>query len=1259
MAYDYNKALSIWKNMTAQQKADYMEKNKNDASFIQFQNDLRNNSTAKTVSTPTNTSSSNSVITNPQNTVLNNSSTTIKNPTSSTSNAFGYKPPQTNASNDFYWDTSWATNRTQYKGTNTTGTNNYQYDANLTLDSIKNQNRLWWNDAIAESQRTWQSYLPWRNNTWANALYNAWITDAEGIKKVLSQYSSFANFFEEGQNNTVQAIMNRIWELQNQINQQKNNWWAIQTAQTTTTAENRGTIGILGTDDPTTGWDYLWNVDRVLRESQWFGLEEMKRMYPEEYEKMMPYIMSQKGVRDATDPASRKQLDWVIQYILWVWVWYGSDMSVLKRYEEAINSKFKNPDQVTKDMQDVINLRTRWMSNQEIANQLGMSEDQVNQLVLLANWDSSSRAWDYYALTDVASKQITEEYDIQMARNNEEKQIALDRANQQAQWAYEDYKTNLERQQKVNEINSHNAHMMASVYWFAFSDKWLQGLQYVGEQGQNMIDDIIKNYDRTDTTIAQNVADIIRNWQWNNDDLIREGENALRNAINYYLSQTLANQEKYGIMGMEAQQAFTQWVQNFITQAEKIYNDALTRQQNNLTTLMNNIANLSALQAQNMTLRNTAIQQFQTEALNMNSSQLQSLANQLWLWGDIQTLQNYQVQASVNYLNSIQAGAGAMFQGEIENKLKDWFTPMQAISQVMNSAEYKAKYGTTTDNDMPWAMSDWQLYNKKTGQLWQNVKNTATVTWSNGVAMYDSNGKLYTYDWDDRYLGSDWQFHQVGSQTQWTDGAKSSDYIKMEDENGNQVLVNPLTKEIITPEELFKNKKDNQTITNFKNWLSTSSVQFAQQYWVNGTTIGQTWEKGGQCWTFVNDYLNSLGIEWRVFGSTLDSKIKAITPGVTDPVVGSIVVMDTSATVDVSDGNWGTKKVKAGHVGIVTQVNNDWTMLVTDSNRKPGSETVMTHKVSVNNKNIKWYYVPGYDSLAEQLTNNNTSNEEGATVEKARSLADIWLLTKQIFWGNASDKDRALIEQLVSMAWELWWSRQQILYEAWWYRINDNANKEFANTLMSYMEKHTDKDWWLAGTYDLSTIANRINSWDLTGAIQNMETQMIDEFWGAKTSQATSMAMVDKLSRIYSSFQKIKGLTGKFSLAEIITNYWWWSSWLSNMLGLTDEQTKTVASVATQIQNVYAEIRNQLAWTAVTENESKWLSAMIPSLKDNSTVFETKIKEAVTNIYKDQNGARNSLGLPKFTNLEQLMNWDKRVELYWGTTWNTTWTKIQ
>jgi hypothetical protein len=34
---------------------------------------------------------------------------------------------------------------------------------------------------------------------------------------------------------------------------------------------------------------------------------------------------------------------------------------------------------------------------------------------------------------------------------------------------------------------------------------------------------------------------------------------------------------------------------------------------------------------------------------------------------------------------------------------------------------------------------------------------------------------------------------------------------------------------------------------------------------------------------------------------------------------------------------------------------------------------------------------------------------------------------------------------------------------------------------------------------------------------------------------------------------------------------------------------------------------------------------MIPSLKDNSTVFKTKVKEALTNIYKDQNATRKYL----------------------------------
>ena len=80
---------------------------------------------------------------------------------------------------------------------------------------------------------------------------------------------------------------------------------------------------------------------------------------------------------------------------------------------------------------------------------------------------------------------------------------------------------------------------------------------------------------------------------------------------------------------MQAQQALANNVQSFITEAESIYDNALARQQQNLSNLITNVSNLNALAAQNLTLRQAKIEQFQSEALNMNRSELQNLANQL------------------------------------------------------------------------------------------------------------------------------------------------------------------------------------------------------------------------------------------------------------------------------------------------------------------------------------------------------------------------------------------------------------------------------------------------------------------------------------------------------------------------------------------------------------------------------------------------------------------------------------------------------
>ena len=103
---------------------------------------------------------------------------------------------------------------------------------------------------------------------------------------------------------------------------------------------------------------------------------------------------------------------------------------------------------------------------------------------------------------------------------------------------------------------------------------------------------------------------------------------------------------------MQAQQQLAENVQNFITQAETIYDNALNRQQQNLTNLITNFSNLNALQYSNLTLRNAQIQQFQSESMNLNRSQLQGLAEQLGMdSASLQDLMNYQAQAVANQLN--------------------------------------------------------------------------------------------------------------------------------------------------------------------------------------------------------------------------------------------------------------------------------------------------------------------------------------------------------------------------------------------------------------------------------------------------------------------------------------------------------------------------------------------------------------------------------------------------------------------------------
>lgn len=511
------------------------------------------------------------------------------------------------------------------------------------------------------------------------------------------------------------------------------NWWLTDTDNINTN------IDLVGDKNTNLNkfWDFATAVNNKLQTAYGIqDLNELKQRYPEQYSSLIQSLSSVAWVWNATDPSQRWLLDWQLQAIIWTAVWAWSDTSKLNVLNESLMNKFENWQQVAEDMRNIIKLQTEWKSTGQIAKQMWISEDQVQQAVLAYNW-LDNRLWEYYKLKSGEANEITEPYDTKMQRLEQEKKIALDRANREIEWLKQDFDTNLARQKQVNEQNEHNADFMSGQYWFGFSKRGLEWLDYVQEQAQQIIDDMVKNYDRANIEIADWVADILRNWQWNNEDLMKASEDALTAAKNNYTSNMLAIQQQYGTVWMQAQQQLANNVQNFITQAENIYDNALNRQQQNLSNLITNFSNLNALSYNNLQLRNARIQQFQNEAMTMNRSQLQQLANQLWMSPqEYWDLINYQVQAVQNQLNWYAPWAWIQFQDEISTMLESGANAQEVLQRVMSQPEFKAMQ--TVSN------STWKSAGN--GWLYDDNGNTKRIEWyttstsSAKAATTDSNG---------------------------------------------------------------------------------------------------------------------------------------------------------------------------------------------------------------------------------------------------------------------------------------------------------------------------------------------------------------------------------------------------------------------------------------------------------------------------------------------------------------------------------------
>lgn len=152
----------------------------------------------------------------------------------------------------------------------------------------------------------------------------------------------------------------------------------------------------------------------------------------------------------------------------------------------------------------------------------------------------------------------------------------------------------------------------------------------------------------------------------------------------------------------------------------------------------------------------------------------------------------------------------------------------------------------------------------------------------------------------------------------------------------------------------------------------------------------------GQCGAFVNDYLTALWISnW--FGDYLDEKMKKKNQDY--PTLWSVAIMDFW----VKDKNWKPY----WHVWIVTWINPDWSIVVTDSNWA-WDEKKLTHTMSAQDmKYVKWYYNPTWDVT----TTENTSSFTDTSFDWNGNTYDY---TKYAGWDELTDDEKQTVENLLT-----------------------------------------------------------------------------------------------------------------------------------------------------------------------------------------------------------------------------------------------------
>lgn len=605
-----------------------------------------------------------------------------------------------------YWDLGGASNKSKYTWFGTVA----WYNPSLTTANLGGWYQFGTQAELAEKNSPW--YLEWRNNELASALLNSGITDQAWIRDFLSQYEWFTSYDATGQDNTVQAIYNRIWQMQSWLgnNEWENMLW-----------------------DQIMQWAYWDTVNSILNSAFGIGdMDSIKDMYGSDvYYSMMNALKDVEWTWNATDPASRSQLEWYLQEIIGSAVGTWVDQSKLNLAMNAVLSNFTDAaqKQIQQDVLAVQNLQTKWYSAEQIAKETWMSKDQVNQLVLLSQW-LPSQIGKYYEMSNDAEEWITEDYERNRENIEQQYKFNLEVANQELTQMREDFNKTYLDQQEANENTLHNMDLIAWMTGTWYSRRWLEGMSYAQQQANAVLNNLLDNYDRNNLDIANSIKSMTMAYQQSDAELVDQMNDAILNAKNNYIAQVSNIQAKYGLVWLEWQQAIAKAVQWFVDQAETIYNNAFNRAWTNTNNLISAVSSIWAIEQQQMQTKQMKIAEFQQDSMYMTQNQLRDYAQKNGLQMEYQQLVGYQQEATINTLNSVSPWLWNQYANKISQMLSKWYTPQQAVSEILNSAEVKSMTGGNR------AVSGDYIYDKNTWEV-RSLAQLSSGGYSNG-SYYDT-----------------------------------------------------------------------------------------------------------------------------------------------------------------------------------------------------------------------------------------------------------------------------------------------------------------------------------------------------------------------------------------------------------------------------------------------------------------------------------------------------------------------------------------